>query len=88
MEWLGLRLVGGRRKNKDLWTASPGHKISFTSRPLGIKVLLDSTRDLALYDYENQQATFVIYNPTIKNKKGKTIHYSIAIVMKTAEGND
>ena len=63
-------------KKEDVWTASQGDKITFTSRPLGIKILVDSTWDLQIYDYQKNQGVFIITPPTIANKKGKEIHYS------------
>ena len=37
-------------KKEDIWTASQGNKPTFTSRPLGIKILIDSTWNLSIYD--------------------------------------
>lgn len=75
-------------KKEDVWTASQGDKITFTSRPLGIKILVDSTWDLQIYDYQKNQGVFIITPPTIANKKGKEIHYTVAILMKTANDNE
>ncbi|HET7117911.1 MAG TPA: hypothetical protein VFI29_15555 [Hanamia sp.] len=75
---------------QDIWTESEGdgEKITFTSRPLGIKILVDSTWSFSIYDYKNNQTAFVINPPTIANKEGKQIHYTIGIMMKTANDND
>jgi len=73
---------------KDIWTASNGEKTTFISRPLGIKLLVDSTWDLSVYDYENHQCAFIIKPPTITNKKGTEIHYTVALIMKTVNDND
>jgi len=59
-----------------IWTASEGEKTTFTSRPLGIKILIDSTWNLSVYDYANHQTAFIINPPTIANEKGKEIHYT------------
>ena len=75
-------------KKEDIWTANQGDKTTFTSRPLGIKILVDSTWDLQIYDYQKNQGVFIINPPTIANKKGKEIHYTVAILMKTANDND
>jgi hypothetical protein len=75
-------------KKDDIWIASKEEKTSFTCRPLGIKILIDSTWDLSIYDYSNRQNAFIINPPTLKNKKGKEIHYTIAIMMKVANDND
>ncbi len=73
---------------KDIWTASQGNQIAFTSRPLGIKILVDSTWGVTLNDYQKNQTAFILNPPAIANKKGKEIHYTIAILMKTANDND
>ncbi len=73
---------------KDIWTAEEGEKITFVSRPLGVKILVDSTWDLQVYDYQKNQAAFIMNPSTIANKKGKEIHYTIAILIKTANDND
>jgi hypothetical protein len=75
-------------EKKDIWTASLGDKMTFTSRPLGIKILVDSTWELSIYDYKKNQAAFIINPPTIANKKGKEIHYTIAVLMNTANDNE
>jgi len=73
---------------KDIWTASQGDKAIFTSRPLGIKIPIDTTWDLSIYDYQNNQAVFIIEPTTIANKNGREIGYTIAILMKTVNDND
>lgn len=73
---------------KDIWTASQGDKTTFTSRPLGIKIVVDSIWDLQIYDYQKNQGAFIMNPPTIANKKGKEINYTVAIIMKTANDND
>jgi tetratricopeptide (TPR) repeat protein len=73
-------------KKEDIWTASQGTKTTFISRSLGIKILVDSTWIVSVYDYTNHQSAFIINPPTIKNEKGKEIHYTVAILIKS--GND
>jgi hypothetical protein len=73
---------------KDIWTATQGDKTTFTSRPLGIKISIDTTWDLSINDYQNTQAVFIIEPTTIANKAGREIGYTIAILMKTANDND
>ena len=73
---------------KDIWTAIQGDKTTFTSRPLGIKIPIDTTWNLSIYDYQNNQAVFIIEPTTIANKAGKEIGYTIAIMMKTVDDND
>ena len=73
---------------KDIWAVNKDDKITFTSRPLGIKILVDSSWNVSVSDYQKNQTAFVITPPTIANKSGKEIHYTIAILMKTANDND
>lgn len=75
-------------KKEDIWTASQGEKMTFTSRPLGIKLIIDSTWNLSIYDYEKGQSAFIIDPPALKNKKGNEINYTVAILMKTANDYD
>jgi hypothetical protein len=75
-------------KKEDLWSTSKGEKIAFTCRPLGIKILVDSTWKLSVYDYKNHQSAFVLNPPAIKSEKGKIINYTIAIIMKVANLTD
>lgn len=75
-------------KKEDIWTAARGEKTTFTCRPLGIKILLDTTWSLSIYDYNKGQSAFIINPPTLENKKGKEIHYTVAILMKTASDKD
>ena len=86
------RLVKMDKENvykKDvIWTATPGQKLTFTSRPFGIKILLDSTWKLSISDYEKRQAAFIITPPALHNKNGEKIDYTIGILMKTANEPD
>lgn len=70
---------------QDLWSASGGKIISFTSRPLGIKLLVDSLWQVTLYDYRNHQTGIVMVPPAITSKEGRDITYTIAVLMKTAK---
>lgn len=73
---------------EDIWTVTQGEKSTFISRPLGIKILIDTSWSLSIYDYQKQQTAFIINPPALRNKKGKEIDYTIAILMKTAKDND
>ena len=57
-------------KKEDIWSASQGEKITFTSRPLGVKILVDSTWELSIYDYKDSKSAFILNPPPIKSKKG------------------
>jgi len=75
-------------KKEEIWSASKGDKWAFISRPLGIKILVDSTWQLSAYDYNNRQGAFVIMPPRIKGKSGKEVGYTIAVIMKVADESD
>lgn len=75
-------------KKEDIWSVAEGEKTTFVCRPLGIKILIDSTWNLSVYDYANHQCAFIINPPTLKNKKGKEIHYTVAILMKVADDTE
>ena len=74
---------------QDIWTAkNQDEKFTFTSRPLGIKISIDTIWELSIYDYQKNQAAFIIEPTTLKNKNGEKIGYTIAIIMKTVDDND
>ena len=75
-------------KKEDLWYVSKGEKVAFICRPLGIKLLIDSTWQVSPYNYSNRASGFTMEPPTVKNKKGKGIGFSIAIIMKVANDSD
>jgi tetratricopeptide (TPR) repeat protein len=76
-------------KKEELWKAiQKDNKFVFMSRPLGMKIAIDSTWKIAPQDYKKTMA-FIVLNPTpIKNKKGHPTSYTIAIIVKTAEDKD
>ncbi|MDD4969725.1 MAG: hypothetical protein PHT07_09900 [Paludibacter sp.] len=75
-------------KKEELWYASKGEKVAFICRPLGIKLLIDSTWQVSPFDYKNHACGFTIEPPTVKSKKGKEIGFSIAVLMKVANDSD
>lgn len=75
-------------EKQEIWTANDGDKTTFVSRPLGIKILVDTTWDLQIYDYQNNQAAFIMNPPKIANEKGREISYTIALIFKTANDKD
>jgi hypothetical protein len=75
-------------KKEDIWTAAQGERVAFTSRPLGIKILVDTTWDIGIYDYQKNQEAVVMKPQRITSKKGREIGFSMAIFMKTAEKKD
>lgn len=72
----------------DIWRVTKGDKIAFTSRPLGIKIEVDSTWGISINDYQKKQTAFILTPPAIASRKGKEVGYTIAIIMKTANDND
>jgi hypothetical protein len=75
-------------KKEDIWSKSTGEKTTFVCRPLGIKILIDSTWNLSIYDYSKHQGVFIINPPPLQNKKGKEIRYTVAILMKVADSDE
>lgn len=75
-------------KNTDLWNYSDGDLIIFTSRPLGVKLLIDSTWNINFHDYNNRIAAVTIAPPPFKNKEGREINFTILLLAKVAEENE
>jgi hypothetical protein len=72
-------------KREKIWYATQGEKTTFTSRPLGIKLTIDSTWQINVIDYGKRMGFFILNPPTAKNKAGREIHYTIALLMKVAD---
>jgi hypothetical protein len=75
-------------KKEEIWTGARDGLITLICRPLGIKVLVDSAWNLSIHDYQKRQTAVIINPAPLKNKKGKEINYTIAVLMKTAEETD
>lgn len=75
-------------KKEDIWSAIEGDMMTFICRPLGLKILVDSTWNSSIYDHKNGQSAFLIKPTPLKNKQGRDITYTIAILMQTADSND
>jgi len=61
----------------------------YISRPLGVKIQLDTAWNVHITDYRaDKQAGFIIYPPRIKNKNGKDILYTMLVMMKVADKNE
>lgn len=71
--------------NKQIWTAENGDMATFSSRPLGIKLSVDTSWDINVQDYEHPNSSFVIKPTPLHNKKGREIGYTIAIIMKVGD---
>lgn len=74
-------------KKEELWSATKGEKVTFVSRPLGIKIAIDSTWNVSIYDFQKGQSAFIINPPALENKKGKKINYTIGLIVKTVNDN-
>jgi tetratricopeptide (TPR) repeat protein len=69
--------------NTELWSAEPtGRLLAFTSRPLGVRLLVDSTWQLQVGGYNAGQSSFLIKPPAVRSAKGNQIGYSIALLTK------
>jgi len=75
-------------KKEEIWSAEKGDKVGFVCRPLGIKIFIDSTWNVTVYNYAKHTSGFVIEPPVLKDKKGKEISYTIAILMKVVNDSD
>lgn len=74
---------------RDIWTAGGEEMISFISRPLGLKFVIDSTWQVSFYNYQKNLTYVTMVPPTIANKNGLPITFTIAIIIKTAnQGED
>ncbi|MEI8273091.1 MAG: hypothetical protein WCG08_10755 [Paludibacter sp.] len=74
--------IASTYENKDLWTARHTDKIEFISRPLGMKLRIDSTWNVNVYKYEKRSSGFVILPPKLNGVKGMDIGYTIAILFR------
>lgn len=75
-------------KKEKIWYAVGGEKTTFTCRPLGVKIAIDSTWGMDVFDYQKRFGAFVIKPPTLKNKAGREIHYTIALLMMPVDDGD
>jgi hypothetical protein len=71
-----------------IWAASVSDYITFICRPLGLKIIVDSTWNINLYPYQKYQSIVTIVPPAIKNKSGREITYTIALIIKSERKGD
>jgi|WetSurMetagenome_2_1015567.scaffolds.fasta_scaffold53306_1 hypothetical protein len=71
-----------------IWSASVSDYTTFYCRPLGLKIIVDSTWNINLYPYKEGQSFVTIVPPAIESKSGRNITYTIAIIIKAAEKGD
>lgn len=76
-------------KSTEIWEASKGEMVTFVSRPLGLKLLLDSNWGINVLDYKKRVNVFVMTPPAIKNKAGKNVGYTLLMMGKViADGEE
>jgi tetratricopeptide (TPR) repeat protein len=73
---------------EDIWRITCGEKMTYVCRPLGVKITVDTTWTISPYDYSKHICGFVINPPAIKDKDGKEIGYTIAVLMKVVNDSD
>jgi tetratricopeptide (TPR) repeat protein len=69
----------------NIWTVSGEDTLSFVCRPLGIKVLMDSSWQIQLYDYADKKSAIIFTPPSITSTAGSEITYTIALITRVAE---
>ncbi len=70
---------------EEIWDGFPGKYATLLSRPLGLKVFVDSTWNISIFDYQKNQGVMILKPNAIKSKQGREINYTIAMLIKTAE---
>jgi hypothetical protein len=72
--------------NQALWQSMRnGAKISFMSRPLGMKIQVDSSWNMGLNGYARRLTAVTIEPDMAVSPKGKKIGYTIGVVVRAAE---
>jgi hypothetical protein len=74
--------IGSVYESRDLWSAQHTDKIDFISRPLGIKIRVDSTWNVNVLKYEKRSSAFIISPAKLKRATGSPISYTIAVLFK------
>ena len=69
-------------KMSDLWIAKIGDQATFISKPLGVKLKLDTSWQVQLNDYDQRQAMALMAPPQATGKDGKKIGFSIVLLVK------
>lgn len=71
---------------QQIWTGTAvAQNIDMTNRPLGLKVLMDSTWKTRFFGYENRLSFFTIVPEALSNDAGRDITYTIFFMIKVAE---
>lgn len=74
--------------NRDIWSYQEGVRMTFVSRPLGMRMAVKPHWQLDLGDYANGKAGFSIVPDTAKSRKGTQITYTLAGIMKVTNQDD
>ncbi len=69
----------------DLWTVAGEDTLSFISRPLGMKVMIDTSWQIQLYDFSDKKSAVMFSPPSITSATGSEITYTIALIARVAE---
>ncbi len=69
----------------DIWTVAGEDTLSFVSRPLGMKVMIDTSWQIQLYDYSDRKSAVMFSPPSITSTNGSEITYTIALIARVAE---
>jgi tetratricopeptide (TPR) repeat protein len=83
----GMDRMGTYDKN-ELWQIEPGGTATLTSRPLGTQIQLDTTWHFNCFEYGAGGSAIIINPPRLKNKAGREIGYSIAVMFRAGEENE
>jgi tetratricopeptide (TPR) repeat protein len=70
---------------KAIWGGIPGDMVTLISRPLGTKLILDTTWSLQFFNYQNRQCAVTMVPDPLVNAKGKEITYTIAVLFKVPQ---
>lgn len=71
---------------QQIWTGTEvAENIDMANRPLGVKVLMDTTWDTRFFGYKNRLSFFTIVPEALSNDAGKDITYTIFYMIKVAE---
>ena len=71
----------------DIWEGEKSNVTTLISRPLGIKMIIDTAWAASPNDFNFRMTDFTLSPPRIKNKKGKDIGFNIAMIVKLADTN-
>lgn len=74
--------------NKELWTYTEGDKVTFSSRPLGLKVNIEPDWELNITGFNQKKTTFTMVPPAVTGSDGQEATFSMSIVTKVASEDE